>query len=159
MAPMVRIDHEVYEYLNQRGRTEDSFNDVIRRELGLPPKRQPKALSSSAGRGPDTEASDVQPQRLEEALDRLLPPYWSATRARRTQIREVALAFLRTPPQWTTEERHLHAARQVASAHGIEVTTVHDKCGRQLYGTGSHPQIGQFRMALLRLEEEMGGRT
>ena len=91
MAPMIRVDDEVYEHLNQRGRTEDSFNDVIRRELGLPAKRQalPQVSRSPNHLGPRAVAEALAPA-LTAALDRHLPPH-----CRRPQ--SVALRFWRWP--------------------------------------------------------------
>ena len=36
--PTIRIDQEIYDYLNEKGKTADTFSDVLRRELGLDQK-------------------------------------------------------------------------------------------------------------------------
>lgn len=156
MAPMIRVDDEVYEHLNQRGRTEDSFNDVIRRELGLPAKRQalPQVSRSPNHLGPRAVAEALAPA-LTAALDRHLPPHWSETPERRAQILEVATLFLTTDQSWSTAERQLDAARRVAKEHNVEVETVQTKCGRELYGTGTGPLIERFRSALEAVERDL----
>jgi hypothetical protein len=156
---MIRVDDEVYEHLNQRGRTEDSFNDVIRRELGLPPKRQttPQEPQSPDDTNPRAVAKALAPVLL-TALDGHLPPHWSETPERRAQILEVAMLFLTTDQSWSTADRQLHAARRVAKEHGVDVNTVQDKCGRQLYGTGTGQQIERFRSALEAVEKDFRNR-
>lgn len=155
MPPMIRVDDEVYEYLNQQGRTEDSFNDVIRRELGLE-LRKPAAAKPLASMDHEVkQAMDTNKLKaVEDALNRLLPPHWANAPKRRNQIFEVVSAFLHTPKEWGTAEREVHAAKLVAERRGIDVNTVQDKCGRQLYGEGSLMQ--QFRNALERLELRLG---
>lgn len=157
MAPMIRVDDEVYEYLNQRGRTEDSFNDVIRRELGLSPKRQ------AARQDPPASSDEPSPRAvaaalgsvLSEALDRHLPSHWSETPERRTQILEVVTLFLTTDKSWPTADRLVYAAERVAKERCIEVNTVKDKYGRQLYGAGTGQQTERFRLALEAVEKDL----
>jgi hypothetical protein len=153
VMPMIRVDDEVYEYLNQRGRTEDSFNDVIRRELGLSPKTQ-TARQGSKTDGPRSMAA-APASKLSEALDRHLPPHWSETPERRAQILEVATVFLRTDKSWPAADRLGHAAEHVAKDHDIEINTVKDKYGRQLYGTGTGQQTERFRLALEAVEKDL----
>lgn len=173
---MIRVDDEVYAFLNGRGRTEDSFNDVIRRELGLTPKKLlargrpeedlndvlPREVdarihpTASAERSSPSEVCAVlHSEEIVASLNRHLSPHWSDTPARREQILELVLAFLKTSRDWSTADRQLYAARQVAAAHRVEVNTVQDKCGRQLYGTGAGQQIERFRSALDRVEHEL----
>jgi hypothetical protein len=156
MVPMIRVDDEVYEYLNQRGRTEDSFNDVVRRELGLSPKRpavqqDPPGSSDEPGLGAVAAALGG----VLSALDRHLPPHWSETPERRTQILKVVTLFLTTDKSWPTADRLACAADRVAKEHGIEVNTVKDKYGRQLYGAGTGQQTERFRLALEAVEKEL----
>ena len=156
MAPMIRVDDEVYEYLNQRGRTEDSFNDVIRRELQLSPKRQSArqnspTLDDSTPRAVAAALGSL----LSEALDRHLPPHWSETPERRTQILEVVTLFLTTDKSWPTADRLVYAAERVAKERGVEVNTVKDKYGRQLYRTGTGQQTERFRLALEAVEKDL----
>jgi hypothetical protein len=159
MTPMIRVDDEVYEQLNQRGRTEDSFNDVIRRELGLPSKKQAMPQDSRSTDDPNPRAiAEALAPALVAALDCHLPPHWSETPERRSQILEVATLFLTTDQSWSTVERQLYAARRVAKEHRVDVNTVQDKCGRQLYGTGTGQQIERFRSALEAVEKNLRDR-
>jgi hypothetical protein len=150
---MIRIDDEVYEYLNQRGHTEDTFNDVLRRELGLGQKKSSKggtrSVSGSAG---TTTQEHLNASRLTPLLDKHLPSHWGDTRARRDQILQVVEAFLNTPREWTTAEREVYAAKLVAKSLRVEVNTVQDKCTRQLFGNGTVMQ--HFHAALMVIESE-----
>lgn len=153
MVPMIRIDEEVYEYLNQRGHTEDTFNDVLRRELGLGQKKSSRGgTRSMSGSTGTTRLEHLNALRLTPLLDKHLPPHWGDARARRDQILQVVEAFLNTPNEWTTAEREVHAAKLVAKSLGVEVNTVQDKCARQLFGEGTVMQ--HFHAALMAIELE-----
>lgn len=154
--PMIRVDSEIYELLNEKGRTEDTFNDVLRRELGLPSRksgRQSQAhlspttppVGHAAARGANSE--------LESVLHRRLPPHWADTPARKIQIVEVVQKFLQTPGNWDTKDRHLYAVKAVAAERNLTIQTVADKCGRQLYGEGELQP--RFRRALDAIEMDL----
>ena len=155
IMPMIRVDDEVYQHLNERGNTEDTFNDVIRRELGLPPRKPSRAVTRGDSETmPSTAtASGEYPPTSIAALDKHLPHHWSDTRARREQILDVFAAFLGMPKDWGITKRHLAACKIVARQRGVTIQTVEDKCGRQLYGQGQLMQ--QFRAALEAAEAEL----
>jgi len=152
---MIRVDDEVYERLNELGRTEDSFNDVVRRVLGLASKKvNARALPSSSAvedKGVSEVRKDIE---LFGIIDRHLPAHWKETEARRDQIMEVVKNFLRMPSNIPVPERHRKAAKEVAKGRGVEENTVLDKCGRQIFGTGSG-LVDQFRDALIRIEADI----
>ncbi len=64
----------------------------------------------------------------------------------------VIARFLRTPQEWSTADRHLHAAKLVAEERGVTVQTIMDQCGRSLYGQGQLAY--RFRGALEKIEAD-----
>lgn len=147
MMPTIRIDQDIYDYLNERGKTVDTFNDVLRRELGVEPKPVQKRPSQVG-------SSEVSAEgKLREVLDAHLPSHWVGTRAREEEIRMVIVEFLRLPGTWTTKDREIAARKSVAERLGIDPTTVSDKYTRQLYGEGGG-QVRRFRDALERIEQD-----
>ena len=91
--------------------------------------------------------------KLEGALNNHLPPYWSDSWQRRHQIVAVVEAFLRQPRNLGTQDRLVHATKEVARDRGILFNTVQDKYGRQLYGHGQ--LTSRFRDALEKIEPEL----
>ena len=73
---------------------------------------------------------------------------------RQKQILFVITEFMGQARNMPTADRHNRAAKSVAERFKVEVNTVHDKCGRQLYGTGTPNLIGNFRSALEQIETE-----
>lgn len=159
MTPNIRIDQEVYDYLNARGNTEDSFNDVLRRELGLSEQSKRKAITINQEPITPTPEED---RSLKEGLGEIiasmneyLPSEWSGSPSREEQILKVTLAYLtQTPRDLTVDDRQKMAARIVAGEFGVTVETVQDKCGRQLFGNGTGV-IDRFRACLIRIEEDL----
>ena len=168
--PTIEIDQDIYDHLNEQGRTEDTFSDVLRRKLALPLKPMSKRVPQLAGhllelaqvsapRGPRKDAprlsdvSSVADNRLHAILDRYLPPHWSDTAERQRQILMVVENTLGESGNVAIAERELKARKEVAEKLGVNPNTVLDKYGRQLYGTGS-PQVQRFRAALTRIEKD-----
>jgi hypothetical protein len=147
--PMIRVDDEVYERLAEMGRMADSYNDVLRRVLGLP-KKEKSRKAVPTPMAPD-EGFLVQ---FFSVADKHLPKHWSHSKKRMMQILWVIAEFLKAPKNLSTGERQLIAAKQVAKEFGVEVPTVQDKCGRQLYGTGTGQQMERFRRALEKIEAD-----
>jgi predicted CopG family antitoxin len=147
--PTIRVDDEVHEALASRGTAADSLNDVLRRLLGLPDK-QPELPGLREAIQPD----EAELRDLFEVVSKHLPQHWATARGRMRQILLVVVEFMKTPGDWPLEQREVHAAKQVAKRFGVALPTVHDKCGRQLYGTGSVGQMSQFCAALAAIERE-----
>lgn len=147
--PMIRVDDEVYERLTEMGRMADSYNDVLRRLLGLPEKEKLKKTRPT----PLVPEEEDLHQFL-SATDKHLPEHWSHSRERMSQILWVVAEFLNTPKNLSMRQRQLIAVKQVAKKFGVMVPTVQDKCGRQLYGTGTGQQIERFRQALEKIEAD-----
>lgn len=152
MMPMIRVDEEIYEFLNQRGRTEDTFNDVLRRELGLGSKKRSGHRIDREHKVENQTKNSSGASSLTSLVDKHLPAHWRSTRARGDQILRVVTTYLRTPKEWDSSRRELSAAQQVANELGVEVTTVQDKCTRQLFGDGA--VIQNFRAALEAIEAD-----
>ena len=145
--PTIRIDQDIYDYLNERGKTADTFNDVLRRELGLSRKSPPKVPFY---RNHTEEATDAK---MRQFADRHLPPHWAHTPARKKEILMVIEEVLRQPEDWSVADREIAARKTVAKSLGIDSTTVRDKYTRQLYGNGGD-QGRRFRDALERIEQD-----
>jgi predicted CopG family antitoxin len=161
MMPTIRVDEDVYEALRNLGKTGDSFSDVLRPLLQLrhkkPRSRTPSAVAANADfEGVrdiiDTEGNGEAIEEFIEVISRHLPEHWRTSTVRFRQIVFVVAKFLNQPGNLSTAERYLKAYRLVAEQFNVEATTVHDKCVRQLYGTGKPNLIEQFRRALERIE-------
>jgi len=165
MMPTIRVDDDVFEELRNRGKTGDSFSNVLRPLLGLALKKRrttgraaqmekiPEHLREKLG----LMSSDTA-ERLEELLSKHLPEHWNNAPMRRDHILSVVYEFLtKEPTSASITDRHLWATKRVADRDHVEVTTVLDKCGRQLYGVGESGQMEQFRAALARIEIEWRG--
>lgn len=148
--PLIRVDDEVHECLRNRGRTAETYNDVIRRELNLPPSPE----RSARGPVPATR-NDPLLQRFVELLNKHLPKHWSHGNQRAFQIALVVAEYLKIPKNLTPAERFAKATRAAAKERNIDFTTVRDKCTRQLYETGAgRNQTGQFLKALEAIERD-----
>jgi negative regulator of replication initiation len=156
MMPTIRVDDDVYEALRNLGKTGDSFSDVLRPLLKLPSHgrrkreaRRPAAISQQL-----VERVEQRGAELVELISRHLPAHWSQGEKRRAHIMSVVINYLHEDNALPSVERHIRAARSAAEHFGVEVTTIHDKCGRQLYGVGSPNQMSEFRAALERIRAE-----
>jgi len=161
MVPTIRIDDDVYEALRNLGKTGDSFSDVLRPLLRLGRKktksRAPSSVVTSTGLEGvhdmiDSGGNDEVVEQFVEVISRHLPEHWRNSTMRFRQIVFVVAKFLNQPRNLSTAERYLSAYRLVAENFDVEATTVHDKCVRQLYGTGKLNLIEQFRRALELIE-------
>lgn len=146
--PTIWIDQEVHEYLNERGRTIDAFNDVIRREFGFAPLRPKKRRGSNQAYGGEMGG------RIIAAASRHLPLLWDGRPAQKRQILMVISQVLKTPSDWPTADREIAARKAVARELGVDPNTVLDKYGRQLYGRGT-AQVAQFREALAKIVQDL----
>jgi hypothetical protein len=142
MMPVIRIDDEVQANLKQRAREGESPNDVLRREFGLANK--------------ENYDTSTLPEFI-ELLGGYLPGHWSSSNARAFQVAMVVAKYLKTPCNLTSIERYALAARAVADELKVHVTTVKDKCCRQLFGTRTGNQTGKFFAALERIERARVG--
>lgn len=149
MTRMIRVDDDVYEALATRGEELDTFNDKLRRLLSLPDLHVASLQNHGA-----TKRGEQKLIELVEIANRHLPKHWSNSRARMYQILRVVAAYLKGSNAQGPAERQLTAARDVAKDLGIDANTVQDKCGRQLYGTGTGQQLGRFRYALEKIEAD-----
>ena len=146
--PTIWIDQEVHEYLNERGRTIDAFNDVIRREFGFAPLRSKKR------RAPDKAHQAEMGSPINGAARRHLPLSWDRRPAQKRQILMVISQVLETPSDWPIADREIAARKAVARKLGVDPNTVLDKYGRQLYGRGT-AQVVQFREALAKIVQDL----
>lgn len=145
--PNIRIDDEVYMYLNNKGKVEDSFNDVLRRELGLDHKKVEYRFKTNMPLHKEDR------EMLTGIVDKHLPSHWRATSARQKETLMVIERFLETPGLGDVMERELRARKQVAKELNLTAETIQDKYCRQLYrGQGSY--ILRFRAALEKIEED-----
>ena len=135
MSPMIRVDDEVYERLNELGRTEDSFNDVVRRvpRIGFKKKstrERFRHLVQSKDKGVSEVRKDIE---LFGIIDRHLPPrIGKETEARRDQIMEVVKKFSQNAVKYTRFQKGIaRPRRKWRIGRGVEENTVLDKCGRQ----------------------------
>src|SRR5260370_35772757 len=114
--PTIRVDDDVYEELRNRGKTGDSFSDVLRPLLHLPRKagplipvggssplsafrREVRGLADQVSRqlgSPKSDAGDVT--RLEQIVSRHLPSHWSDAPKHVDQILSVVAHGLSQPP-------------------------------------------------------------
>ncbi|MCH9020211.1 MAG: hypothetical protein IIA73_07595 [Proteobacteria bacterium] len=149
MMPMIRIDDELYEFLNNQGRTEDAFNDVLRRLLGF---ERRKKRYQVAPRDEETmrptanlSASDTEP--IERLMEKLFPPHNNPVHRR--QLVKVVWAYLHSPRDWPTKDRQIYAASKVAQEERVTRETIQDGCTRRL-----GLNIEKFRGRLENLEAE-----
>ncbi len=152
MMPMIRVDDEVYQHLNDRGKTEDTFNDVLRRILGLEAKRRRSGERTPQERkARTTQTRSVPPNEMAElwsVIEKHLPPRLSNAVHRR-QIEKLVVSFLEAPADWTTKDREISAARQVANEEGVTRETIQDGGTRRL-----GLDIEEFRRRLEAIEVE-----
>ena len=146
--PTIWIDQEVHEYLNERGRTIDAFNDVLRRELGFRPLLSKKRKILRQGMRNETD------DRVASIVRRHLPPRWDLRPAQKRQILMVVSEVQKTPSDWPIADREVAARKAVARDLGVDPNTVLDKYGRQLYGRGT-AQVAQFREALVKIIQDL----
>ena len=129
--PIIRVDDEVYKYLNDQGKTEDAFNDVLRRVLGFEPrKKQLHDLPThktvkGEGRYVDDNES------IERLMEKHLPPYLINPIHCR-QLVKLVRYFLRSPGNWPTKDREIAAAKKVAEEEGVTRETIQDGGTRRL---------------------------
>lgn len=129
--PNIRIDDEVYQHLNEQGKTEDTFNDVLRRLLGfdsarkrlneLPKKDSGNSLSHTAG---ETEM-------IERLMEKHLPPHLSNPVHRRQLVKLIEY-FLLAPDEWSVKDREIEAAKMAAKVEGVTRETIQDGGTRRL---------------------------
>ncbi len=159
--PTIRVDDDIYEALRSLGKTGDSFSDVLRPILGInrTDARVGSSLAIASGAEDeivhdlvDSGGDDKVLGEFAEVISRHLPKHWCDSPKRGTQILFVVSEFFKQPTDLSTAVRHINAAKLVAERFGVKVTTVHDKCGRQLYGTGTADLIEHFRRALELIE-------
>ena len=167
--PVIRIDMEVYVALNEMGKTEDTFDSVLRRLLGLSQKvrgnihkEHLKSEFSENGfsmmdREVPLEDDEIISDILFEVIDIHLPAHWASSPKRGRQILMVVYGVLSQDFSSPIEDRHQRAAAAVAEKFGISRETVHDKCMRQLFGNGSGLSE-RFRDALLEIEKDYWAR-
>ena len=149
-AQMIRVDDDVYDALNEMGRTSDSFNDVLRRLLHLPARDKQRRRPD-----PSVRPDDAKLVGLFDVVDKHLPTHWASSDSRAKQILFVVAAFLGASRNWSIAERHLHAVKKVAEQFQVTIQTINDKCGRQLFGTGAGlRQQESFRDALKSIESD-----
>lgn len=163
--PVIRIDIDVYVALNELGRTEDTFNGVLRRLLGFAQKdrgndHKEHLKSEFSENGFPTmdhevplEEDEIISDILFEAIDSHLPAHWASSPKRGRQILMVVYGVLSQDFNCPIDDRHQKAAAAVAQKFGISRETVHDKCMRQLFGNGSGLSE-RFRDALLEIEKD-----
>jgi len=155
MMPTIRVDDDVYEALRNRGKTGDSFSDVLRPLLGLGSMGRRAPGPSSAKEGVKTGLDEGALGRLDQIASKYLPPHWNDAPQRRNQILATIATFVSQPSTTASvADRHLLAAKHVAATAHVKLTTVIDKCGRQLYGVGEPDQMGRFRTALMSIEAD-----
>lgn len=154
MMPTIRIDQEIYDYLNEKGKTADTFSDVLRRELGLDQKPTKGQIMRHLITGLADDQRSHSVEAIRGATDRHLPPHWASTPAREAQIIRVVKEFVRMPRNLSVEDREIAARKRVAEFLGIDPNTVFDKYGRQLYGDGGG-QAAKFRTALRKIESDL----
>lgn len=153
--PTLRVDRQVLDYLAGKAGPGESLNDALRRELWLGDSgqrrgRPPKVTGEPAGaRAPDADDG------LAALLDRHLPARWRAAPARRAQILMLVREVLARPAGRSIALREQEARAAVAERLGIDPNSVLDKCGRQLFGTGSD-QLARFHAALEAIERNRG---
>lgn len=150
--PMIRVDDQVYEVLTNCRMGEESYNDALKRLLGLAPK-VPVGVDQAMNEIGVEQMADDQPLRdLVAAIDRYLPPHWADGPERARQLIWVVVTFLKeTPANWPLRDRYNSALKSVAKRLGVRGRTVRDKCVRQLYGNG--PQTDRFLDALEKIEQ------
>lgn len=146
--PTIWIDQELHDYLNDRGRTVDAFNDVLRRDLGFAPLRPKKRRAS------DPADDGEMGGRIFGAASRHLPLGWDRRPAQKRQILMVVSQVLRTPGDWPLEDREIAARKAVARELRVDPNTVSDKYTRQLYERGT-AQVTQFRQALGKVIQDL----
>ena len=157
--PTIRIDDDVYEVLRKRGKTGDTFSDVIRPLVGLPdPRATPDTLAPEDVRElvkalDGVDEGDAMIEAFLDVISGHLPPNWADGQKRAQQILWVVVKFLAEPAEHSIAERHNTAAKWVADRYGVALPTVHDKCARQLYGT-SGAGLSEFRRALEHIEND-----
>jgi hypothetical protein len=146
--PNIRVDEEVYGYLNERGNTEDTFNDVIRRELGLTTssKSEAKMFAKTVSQSEPTEGVDLE--FIRKLMIRHFPQFNPESK-HGTQLLKHVVQFLVAPSNWTTRDRQIAAAKRVAELEEVELQTVQDGAARRL-----DISIGEFRVRLEALEQE-----
>ena len=149
---MIRVDDEVYEALTKRRLPEESYNDGLKRLLGLARKAHVAVDQALKDMGVEEMADDQPLLDLIDVIDRYIPPRWADGPERARQIIWVVVTFLKqTPSDWTIRDRYNSSLNSVATRLGVRSRTVRDKCVRQLYGDGPH--TGVFLDALARIEK------
>ena len=144
---MIRIDDEAYEMLRNLGKTGDSFNGVIRRLLGL--EKKERQISERK----QIKHDDDELDELFSVINKYLPNKWAESPMRMKQILWTVVRFLKQPRSMPVTERRKYATRETAIHFNVESSTVHAKCGREIYGVGDQ-LIGKFEDALENIERD-----
>ena len=140
MMPNIRIDDEVYKYINDRGKTEDTFNDVLRREFGLESakKRLDELPTNEAG---TLEYSEDEYQMVEVLMEQKFPALNNPVH--KHQLVKWVLYYLLLPVDWTVKNRSISAAKLLAKEEGVTRETIQDGGTRRL-----KLNIAEFRKKL-----------
>lgn len=129
--PNIRIDDEVYQYLNEQGKTEDTFNDVLRRLLGLESarKRLDELPKNNAGISRSHTAGETE--MIERLMEKHLPPFRKHSVHGR-QLVKLVTCYLHSPTEWSVRDREIGAAKMVAKEEGVTRETIQDGATRRL---------------------------
>jgi predicted CopG family antitoxin len=151
--PNIRIDEEVYQHLNEQGKTEDTFNDVLRRLLGF------DSLKKNLDRLPSTKSliseTAGENRMIEPLMEKWLPNSYLDNPVHRRQLVNHVRYFLLSPKDWSTKDRQISAAKKVSEEEGVKLETILDGGTRRLrINSEQHLNIENFRGRLESIETD-----